>query len=315
MEFMSQYDCKILYIKGEDNSVADALSRTDFDGEPTGAEPWSCDPTAIASVTVPTDSPFHAAKSLAYTRIKADRSAPATIASVLRVTSDTKILDQIRDGYNTDPWCAKLLSASKGCVGLEFREPEHLWYVGDRLIIPRSGTLRETLFQLAHDSLGHFGFDKSYKSLRDTYYWPNMCSDLEKAYIPGCHDCQKNKSRTKPKAGPLHPLPIPDQRGDSVAIDFIGPLPKDQGHDCIVTFTDRLGSDIQIIETHMKITAPELALLFFKHWYCENGLPLEIISDRDKLFVSTFWKSLHKLTGVRLKMSTAFHPQTDGSSK
>ena len=49
-----------------------------------------------------------------------------------------------------------------------------LWYIGDRLLIPRVTTLRETLFHLAHDTLGHFGADKSYASLRDVYYWPNM---------------------------------------------------------------------------------------------------------------------------------------------
>lgn len=48
---------------------------------------------------------------------------------------------------------------------------------------------------------------------------------------------------------------------------------------------------------------------------CKNGLPLEIISDHNKLFVSKFWETLHKLTGVKLKMSTAYHPQLDGASK
>ncbi len=47
----------------------------------------------------------------------------------------------------------------------------------------------------------------------------------------------------------------------------------------------------------------------------QNELPLEIISDRDKLLVSQFWKYLHRLTGVKLKMSTSFHPETDGSSE
>jgi len=58
-----------------------------------------------------------------------------------------------------------------------------------------------------------------------------------------------------------------------------------------------------------------MAHLFFTHWYCENGLPLEIVSDRDKLFLSRFWKELHKLTGIKLKMSTAYHPETDGASE
>jgi len=90
----------------------------------------------------------------------------------------------------------------------------------------------------------------------------------------------------------LHPLPIPDQRGDSVAIDFIGPLPEDDGKNSIITFTDRLGSDIQLVASRTDITAEELAYLFFDRWYCENGLPSEIVSDRDKLFVLRFWKSL-----------------------
>jgi Chromo (CHRromatin Organisation MOdifier) domain len=65
----------------------------------------------------------------------------------------------------------------------------------------------------------------------------------------------------------------------------------------------------------LNITADELAIVFFNNWYCENGLPKNIVSDCDKLFVSRFWKALTKLTGVNLKMSTAYHPETDGSSE
>jgi hypothetical protein len=83
-----------------------------------------------------------------------------------------------------------------------------------------------------------------------------------------------------------------------VAIDFVGPLPMDEGHDCILTMTDRLGgADIRIVPTKMNLKADELALLFFTYWYCENSLPLHIVSDRDKLFMSTFWRALHLLMG------------------
>ena len=81
--------------------------------------------------------------------------------------------------------------------------------------------LCETLFSLVHDALGHFGFDKTYGSLQEAYYWPNMRRDLEQGYVPSCPDCQHNKSSTIKLYGPLHPLPIPDKWGDSVAIDFI----------------------------------------------------------------------------------------------
>jgi hypothetical protein len=86
---------------------------------------------------------------------------------------------------------------------------------------------------------------------------------------------------------------------DSVAMDFVGPLPADEGYDCILTMTDRLGADVQIIPTHCTIT----------------GLPLNIVSDRDKHFISKFWRALTKLTGVKLKMSSSFHLETDGASE
>ena len=179
----------------------------------------------------------------------------------------------------------------------------------------KESEFRTEQLRLAHNCLGHFGTQKTYETLRLSFYWPNMRRDLETAYIPTCAECQRNKSRTLKLIGPLHPLPVPDNRCDSVAIDFVGPLPVDSGHDCIVTFTDCLGSNIRMVPTTTSLTAKKMAQLFFDHWYCENGLPLEIISDRDKLFLSRFWKELHKLTGIKLKMSTAYHPETDSASE
>jgi len=192
---------------------------------------------------------------------------------------------------------------------------DNLWYIGDRLIIPCTSTLHEMLFILAHNTLGHFGFHKTYGSLRNAYYWPNMQRDLEEGYVKSCPICQCNKSSTTKPLGTLHPLPIPDQCSDSVTIDFISPLPEDEGKNCIIMFTDHLGSDIRVIPTYTDITAEDLATLFFDEWYCENSLPTDIVSDGDKLFVLRFWKALHRLTGVKLKMSTAYHPETDGSSE
>jgi Chromo (CHRromatin Organisation MOdifier) domain len=79
--------------------------------------------------------------------------------------------------------------------------------------------------------------------------------------------------------------------------------------------TDQLGANVRIIPTCTDISATDFAQLFFDHWYCENGLPLEIISDHDKLFTSSFWSALTQLSGIKLGMSTTFHPETDGSSE
>ena len=271
-EFLAEYDFEVVYVKGKENMVADALSRIPEDGE----------------------------------------GSPKTITTVLTVSVDPKLSRNIRNGYSSDVFCQKVLN---NLDSPNTKVIDGLIYIGSRLVVPRVGTIREDLFRAAHDNLGHFGAEKSYASLRSAYYWPQMRTELEGAYVPGCDECQRNKGSTKQPTGPLHPLPVPDARGDSVAMDFIGPLPEDEGFDCIVTMTDWMGSDIQIVPTRMDISAEEFAQLFFDHWYCENGLPLEFISDRDKLFVSRFWRALTRITGIKLGMSTAFHPETDGSSE
>ena len=40
--------------------------------------------------------------------------------------------------------------------------------------------------------------------------------------------------------GPLHPLPVPNDCFDTVALDFIGPLLEEHGKDAILTMTDPL---------------------------------------------------------------------------
>jgi hypothetical protein len=276
-EYLSQYDISMVYIRGEDNTVADTLSR------------------------LPPDS------------FDDEKTASRTVSAVLKIHSDDVVLAEIKKGYGEDAFCRKIMEGKSTIPGVT--EANGLWYVGDRLLIPHSGNLRETLFRLAHDASGHFGADKCYATLRSDYYWPNMQRDLESAYIPSCVDCQQNKSATMKPTGPLHPLPVPERKGDSVAIDFVGPLPVDEGFDGIATMTDRLGSDVRIVPIHINMTTEDFAVIFFTNWYCKNGLPLEIISDRDKLFTLRFWRVLHALTSVKLRMSSSFHPETDGASE
>jgi len=59
-------------------------------------------------------------------------------------------------------------------------------------------------------------------------------------------------------------------------------------------------------------TTADIAQVFMDRIVKLHGLPQSIVSDRDTVFVSTFWKELFKLYKVKLNMSTAYHPQSDG---
>jgi len=96
-------------------------------------------------------------------------------------------------------------------------------------------------------------------------------------------------------------------------MDLIGPLPQTAaGHTAILTVVDRLSKTAIFVPATMTVDAPGLAQLFFDNVFRRFGMPSAIVSDRDVRFTSNFWQALMSHLGTSLKMSTAFHPQTDG---
>ena len=101
-----------------------------------------------------------------------------------------------------------------------------------------------------------------------------------------------------------------------MGIDFITKLPvSTRGNDTIVTFIDRLTKRAHWYAIREAITAEEFADLFVSEHVRLHGLPASIVSDRDARFTSDFWRKLSEVWKVKLKMSTAFHPQTDGQTE
>jgi transposase InsO family protein len=83
----------------------------------------------------------------------------------------------------------------------------------------------------------------------------------------------------------------------------------------IITFVDKLTKMIHLQPCHSTATAADIAKIFFDHVFKHHGLPESIICDRDAKFSSAFWQSLFNHLGTKIKMSTAYHPQTDGQTE
>jgi transposase InsO family protein len=190
-----------------------------------------------------------------------------------------------------------------------------LLYQG-RLVVPDEDNLRTRLIKEAHDqvSTAHPGRDKTHRLLRLRYYWRGMLADIER-YIKNCHPCHRADVPRDKTPGFLHPLPIPDRPWQHVTMDFKSMPPSKEGYDMVFVVVDRLSKQAVSLPCHKTVTAEDMARLYIDAVFRHKGPPESIVSDRGPQFVSHFWKEFCRILGVKLKLSTAYHPQTDGQTE
>jgi transposase InsO family protein len=98
-------------------------------------------------------------------------------------------------------------------------------------------------------------------------------------------------------------------------MDFICGLPKSEERDVIMVIIDKFTKYCHLIALTHPFTALAVADSFLSTFHKLHGLPLKIIIDRDPIFRSNFWKELMGKLEIKLKFTTAYHPQTDGQSE
>jgi hypothetical protein len=201
-------------------------------------------------------------------------------------------------------------------------EEEGLLYVvqpdgSSQLVIPADPRLQQLLLSEAHDTViaGHMGRDKTLAKVKQWFVWDGMAKAVD-LYVRSCPVCQGIKAPNQRPAGLLQSLAVPPSRWHTVSMDFITGLPRSsRGHDSIMTVVDKLTKRAHFIPTTCTVTAAKCAELFIQHVFRLHGMPRVIVSDRDVKFTSAFWRTFHRACGTQLRMSTPFHPQTDGQSE
>ncbi|KAK4407690.1 Transposon Ty3-G Gag-Pol polyprotein [Sesamum angolense] len=186
----------------------------------------------------------------------------------------------------------------------------------NKICVGQGSKLRDKIIGTLHDSAigGHSGIQGTYQRLKAMFYWPKLKEDVTK-WLQACDICQRSKAEHMLYPGLLLPLPIPNQAWASISMDFIEGLPKSEGKDCILVIVDCLTKYSHFLSLTHPFTAEGVAKVFMDHIHKLHGLPISIVTDRDKVFTSSFWKEFFKLLGTTLSFSTTYHPQTDGQTE
>ena len=233
--------------------------------------------------------------------------------------------ESIRGRYDEDPYFRRIAEGAAGDHptfvyedGLLYMKHAEVYLLCIPDVLVGSRKVREVVLKHAHSVLAHLGSKKTLDYLRGEVWWPTMVADAA-AYCRTCGVCATTKAVNARPMGLLKPLQVPRRPWQYVGIDFVGPLPLSENRngafDMICVVIDQLTSMVHLVPTRQTYGAAEIAEVVFEHVYKLHGLPERIISDRDTLFTSTFWRRLHELLGTELRLSSAYHPQSDGATE
>ena len=291
-QYLSQFNLDVRHKPGKQHTVPDALSRLmNLSAKEKGA-------TTSDEGTLDEVSAFN--------------------EFLVEMSSEFK--ESIQAAYLKDKHWSKIRNSLKSDVhlpGIQFHLHDGLIYYTDfigriRLCLPKA--FEKEIFHRAHDSNAHTGFNRTYEVIISIYFFRKLTRRLHR-YIHHCHECNLNQTKRHATYGSLNPIVGPPLPHHTVAVDFIlGLPPNPDGMDAAMSVTCKFSKRNTVVPGKENYTAEEWADAYLDATV-DWGLPAAFISDRDRKFMSAFWKAVFKRLGTKFLTSSAYHPQTDGQSE
>ncbi|XP_068502889.1 uncharacterized protein [Phaseolus vulgaris] len=160
--------------------------------------------------------------------------------------------------------------------------------------------------------------NQSFEVFCDASYHGLSCVLMQNKKIVAYASRQLKKSKIEHQrpGGMLIQLDIPVWKWDSISMDFVTHLPRTlRKHDYVWVIVDKLTKTTHFLPIDLRISMQKLTQIYIDEIVRLHGLPSNIVSDRDPRFTSRFWKTLQEVLGTKFRLSSAYHPQTDGQSE
>ena len=312
---LSRFNFHFKYRPGKDNGAADALSRREQDNPQK--EDGRVESRTIQLLNQPVRGRVEPLAPIQVREEEGSTQPPSYDDA--RLWDEARAQDEIfqeaesvvREGGRKFPSHLQLKVSVAECA---IDNDNYLLFRGRRWV-PNFESLRTTIIQHAHDSAiaGHPGREQTYSFVARNFFWPNMSQDIRR-FVRNCNVCGRSKAFRDQRKGLLKPLPIPVRPWQEISMDFVTDLPESEGCRDILVITDRLTRGV-ILEGVIDMTAETLARTVIQNVVRRHGFPRTITSDRGTQFVGELWSSVCRLANITKRLSTAYHPQTDGATE
>ena len=280
--FLSQFLIQMSYLPGNENVVADALSRVDAISEQPFLAFSDPEPNAMDIAA------FHFPTIFNIKELSKLQNEDAELKSILENKNHSFQLQKITCGpENVTIYC-------------------NIFEQNVRPYIPN--VLRKKIIELYHLK-AHPSARVTDRLVRRQYIWPNVTKDI-KIYCKNCIRCQASKISRHNRTTPAH-FDTPDARFQHVHIDLVGPLLPSNNYRYLLTVVDRYTRWPEAYPI-MDMTAKTVAREFFRNWISRFGSPTMITTDQGTQFESDLYNELARLSGSERIHTTSYHPRSNG---
>ncbi|KAL4376234.1 hypothetical protein GQ457_02G040140 [Hibiscus cannabinus] len=160
---------------------------------------------------------------------------------------------------------------------------------------------------------GHFGGNRTAaKVLQSGFYWPTLHKDAQ-LFCQQCDRCQRTGNISKRNEMPLQNI-LEVELFDVWGIDFMGPFPSSFGNLYILLVVDYVSKWVEAVATTHN-DAKTVQRFIKKNIFTRFGTPRVIISDEGRHFDNRSIAAALRKLGINHKLSTAYHPQTNGQAE
>lgn len=278
---LMRYNFTVQYTKGEDNVVADALSRLPLLST-------ECDPVEEVIAVV---------------------SSVVTKNQLQVETEKDGVLREVMQ-YVTSSWPEKKCLSGKLLSFWRIQEElsvlEGVLFRAERVVPP--STLVSRFIMMAHES--HPGIVRTKQRLREQYWWPGMDEDVENC-IRSCAVCKASDKSAKTAVAPLQPVQWPEKPWEKLGMDIVGPMER-APPECRFAVT--------VIDYHSKwpevffvssITSQSVTKVLLE-LFAREGYPKSVVTDNGRQFMSTQFEGFLQDRGIEHCVASLYYPQCNG---
>jgi hypothetical protein len=305
LSFIAEFAPSIRHITGESNIVADTLSR------PAGeySAPVLSD-SAASHVAATCSGPGTADQGSSEVKAPSGSSVPLATAGPPPASSPVD-LGALAAAQPACPDCQRARSSPA------LRVSEISLHGLPILVDTSSGVFRplvpavfwRPIFDAVH-SLAHPGIRATRRLISSRFVWPGLASQVA-TWCRDCQSCQQGKVTSQPLSPPGL-IANPSQRFSHLHIDLVGPLPTSKdGFTHLLTVVDRSTRWAEAIPLR-STSAASCGDALVSGWVARFGVPEQVTSDRGRQFCSSVWDALSRQLGMKMRFTTAYHPQSNG---